>query len=90
MELTFNKDGNRYVAEFQTTSDFALHIEKPKGSIVILQKSVEGGRYDYIRNLNVPHYDKVIDVDVVGVVYPKWIKVESGVMPTMAVVTFAE
>lgn len=26
----------------------------------------------------------------VDVAYPKWIKVESSVMPTMAVVTFAE
>ena len=90
MELTFNKEGNRYVAEFQTSSDFALHIEKTDGSIGIFSKSVEGGKYDYVRSLNVSQYDKVIDVDVVGVVYPKWIKVESSVMPTMAVVTFAE
>lgn len=89
MELTFNKEGNRYVAEFQTSSDFALHIEKPEGSIGIFQKSVEAGEYDFVRSLNVSQYDKVIDVDVVGSVYPKWIKVESNVMPTMAEVIFA-
>lgn len=89
MELTFIKEDNRYVAEFKVESDFALHIEKPDGGIGISQKSVEDGKYDYVRSLNVSLYDKVIDVDVIGLIYPKWIKVESSVMPTMAKVIFA-
>lgn len=28
MELTFEKVGNQYVAEFQAPSDFNLHIER--------------------------------------------------------------
>ena len=33
MNLTFNKQGNLYVADFTAESDFALHIEKSAGYI---------------------------------------------------------
>lgn len=89
MELEFIKVGSRWVAEFTATGNFNLHIEKGEGSLGIYQSSVEGGKYDYVRQLNIAQYDKIVDVDFVGAIFPKWIKVESKSMPTMAVVTMA-
>lgn len=88
MELTFTYDSTMYVAEFQASSDFNLHIEKGEGSVVLYQTTVEGSKYDVVKTI-AEYYDKVIDIDFVGTVYPKYIKVESSVLPTMAEVTFA-
>lgn len=40
MNLTFNQVGNVFVAEFEVTGDFSIHIEKPEGSIAMGQSSV--------------------------------------------------
>ena len=88
MDLNFTKQGNLYVADFTATSDFNIHIEKEEGYIHILQSTVEGGEYDYIKGLNISHLDPVIDMDFTAAVYPKYIRVKSRVMPTKAVVTF--
>jgi hypothetical protein len=89
MELNFKKSDNVYVAEFQADGDFALHVEKGKGSLVVYQRSVERGEYDVVRGLDVNVNDTCVDVDIVGAVFPKWIKVESNIMPTRAEVVFA-
>ena len=91
MELKFEKVKNLYVAEFEATGDFNLHIERVSdGRFIVHQKSVAGGEYDIVDT--VAHMDldhkAVIDLDFTALVYPKWIKVVSEVEVTMGVVTF--
>lgn len=88
MNLTFTQEADFWVSEFTAAADFNLHIEKGEGSIYIYQRTTSEGEYDYVRAMGSSTYDKVVDIDFVGVVYPKWIKVVSYAEPTMAVVTF--
>lgn len=88
MELNFTKVGNSYVAEFTAASDFNLHIEKTEGYIHIMQSTIEGGEYDYVKGLSIGHLEPVIDLDFTALVYPKHIRIKSAVIPTKAVVTF--
>lgn len=90
MDLTFNKDGGSFVAEFVATADFNLHIEKSSGDFRIMQKTVENGLYDYIDGLYIPAGNPVIDYDFVASIYPKYIKIVSESEPTMAIVTFVQ
>lgn len=47
MELSFQKQGNLWVAEFEVTGDFNLHLERiSKGSIAVSQRSTVSGGYD--------------------------------------------
>lgn len=89
MDLTFNKDGGSFVAEFVTTADFNLHIEKSGGDFRIMQKTPRTGKYDSIDGLYIPAGNPVIDYDFVASIYPKYIKIVSEVEPTLAVVTSA-
>lgn len=89
MDLNFNKEGNGFVAEFEATGDFNLHVEKSKsGRLDIYQRTTQNGEYTSIENLKYQYDKKVIDYDFVGYIYPKNIKIISRFEPTMAVVTF--
>lgn len=91
MELNFVKEGTKYVATFNATSNFNLHIEKEhNGFLFVSQRTSSQGEYDSINGADFSKVDKVIDFDFSGIVYPKSIKIESEIEPTMAVVTFAE
>lgn len=90
MELTFTKVGDKYVAQFAVTSDFNIHIEKSGGRIVLFQSSIENGEYDYVSGATIADTDGVFDSDFTALIYPKYIKMVADVMPTKAVVTFAE
>ena len=89
MELTFEKQDNFYVSEFQITSDANLHIEKSTGKLQLFQRTIGAGDYAEIKNFDTSDYDsdKIIDIDLQALVYPKWIKVKSAVKPTVAIVT---
>lgn len=88
MTLEFIQVGNKFVAEFKTEADFNLHVEKENGELSVWQTTVEGGKYDVVKTA--APLDKVVDIDFVGVIYPKYIKVTCASLPTMAVVTFNE
>ena len=90
MELTFNKEGDKYVAEFEATSDFNIHIEKSGGRIVLFQSSISNGKYDYVSGATIAETDGVFDSDFTALIYPKYIKAVAAVEPTLAVVSFAE
>lgn len=90
MELTFTKDGDKYVTSFTVTSDFNIHIEKSGGRIVLFQSSIENGEYDYVSGATIADTDGVFDSDFTALIYPKYIKMVADVMPTKAIVTFAE
>ena len=83
MELTFEKVGNQYVAEFQAPSDFNLHIEREEIGVLEVHQR---GRYDFAWGTGV-NGRKVVDYDFGALVYPKWIKVVSGSEVVKAFVT---
>lgn len=89
MELNFTKVGNEWVAEFEATNHFNLHLErKGTGSLIVLQRGSGSGEYAaaFVRGV---YGRPVIDYDFGALVYPKWIKVVSGSEVLKAEVTFA-
>ena len=90
MELTFTKDGNKWVTSFAVTSDFNIHIEKNGGRVTFYQSAVDGARGDAIDGLVMTEGDGVLDRNVVDVICPMYITIKSDVLPTMAIVTVAE
>ena len=90
MELNFEKQGTKWVAEFKVTSDFNLHIEREeKGFLFVQQRTTDVGEYDSVNGANFSPTDSVIDVTLFDLVYPKWIKVVSEAEVTMGIVTMA-
>lgn len=85
MELKFNKNGDAWVAEFEATDKFNLHMEGLLlGSFSILQRTA-GGKYTHVRGIpTYPRFDKVFDYDFDALVYPKFIKIVSETEPTYA------
>ena len=77
MELTFLKDGNKWVAEVEVNADFNLHIEKGAGSLSVAQTSVPGGKYDNVPSLRMSPEDSALDKDVTALIYPKTIHIEA-------------
>lgn len=91
MELTFTKTDGKWVAEFEATADFNLHIERDEiKDLRLYQKGALNGNYEYVREQGYNAIRKTFDSDFSALVYPKWIKIVSEVQPTMAVVTFAQ
>lgn len=89
--LTFNQVGDKYVAEFEATTDFNLHIERNEsGFLFVNQRITSSGAYDSIKGASFNYGDAVVDMDFTGAIYPKYIQVVSKVMPTLAVVTYPQ
>lgn len=90
MEIKFEKIDNVYVSEITITSNCNIHIEREElGMFTIESRGSKQGKYVPMEE---GHYgDKyIIDVDMLGNIYPKYIKVTSISMPTYAEVNFAE
>lgn len=51
MELTFVQEDGKYVAEFDATGDFNLHVEKPYGPMRISQRTA-GTKWDRVKEAN--------------------------------------
>ena len=92
MELQFQKvNENEWVAEFQATADFNLHLERvSSGSITVAQRGTESGEYDTAWAKGVYEGQRVIDYDFGALVYPKWIKVTSSSEVVSCSVNFSE
>lgn len=91
MEINFNKENNLYVAEFEATNDFNIHIERENhGMLAFYQRSVANGEYAEITDFKQLVRDKIFDSDFTAVIYPKYIKVVSGVEVISAEVTIKE
>lgn len=89
-EITFTKIGNEYVAEMQVSGDFNLHIERADISkFRVLQRTSSEGKFAIVKNLGIVG-DPVVDMDFSGVVYPKTIRIESGLQPSVAIITLAK
>lgn len=90
MELTFTKNekAGTYVAEFEATADFNLHIERTKGGRIFFYQRTAGTGYAHVDNVPWQDGKDSIDLDFTALIYPKFIKVVSEVEPSLAVVTF--
>jgi hypothetical protein len=88
MDLNFELQGSYFIAEFEVTSDFNLHIEKdPIGQFIVYQRTA-GGAYDLVADFGKNKGDDpIIDYDFQALVYPKWIKIKSSVKPIIATIT---
>lgn len=89
MEITFELIDGLYTAEFEVKSNCNIHVEREgKGHFFILQRGTKTGKYAVVSEED---YNKTtIDVDMLGNIYPKYIKITSASMPTYAEVNFAE
>lgn len=93
MELVFKESSQvlsgkpAYEVEFEASSDFSIHIERPEGGrFLVYQKSVANGKYSLVDGVGYQDYKDVFDIDFAGSVYPKWIKIVSEVEPTYAAI----
>lgn len=87
--ITFNKVGNEYVAEIEVNGNFNLHIERADISkFRVLQRTAASGKFAMVKDADVAG-DPVIDMDFSGEIYPKTIRIESGLQPSVAVITEA-
>lgn len=88
MNLTFNKIDNNYVAEFTITNDANIHLEKTSAGPIKIYQRTSGNEYDLVNDLKNAH-GKVDDIDLVGAVYPKNIRIVSTVEILLGIVTQA-
>lgn len=87
MEIQFTNIDNLWVAEFEVTKDFNLHLERDtEGRLDIYQRTA-GGDYEYIYDIGYLNKRTVYDNDFQALVYPKWIKIKSAVKPLVATIT---
>lgn len=88
--LIFKKESKGYVSEFKVNGPFNIHLEKSKpGKIYFKQRGSDQGEYDIIKAADYSSRDLIIDDDYSSPVglYPKYIKIESEVKPSVAVVS---
>lgn len=91
MTLNFTKNEHgTWIAEFEVTADFNLHIEREKGGDILLYQKTSGEGYDIVDGFGVQRHQGVIDIDFAALIYPKWIKIVSESEPKVGVVTFAQ
>lgn len=92
MILTFTQSSDQsfggvpaYEAEFEVTSNFALHIERTRGdAALILKQRTGGGKYALVDDFNyAKSKGEVLDYEA-SVAIPKYIKIVSEVEPTLA------
>lgn len=80
MELTFNKVGNTYIAEYQATTHFNLHIEG--GGKVQIQYKTSGNTYDNLKSFNTSTVDYDIAVNIA-----KDYRIICSNLPTITIIT---
>lgn len=90
MNLNFIKSEDGWIAEFEVSADFNLHIEGVKiRDINVYQSSVNGSRYSIIGNATkgLSSLSEVYDMDFSAIVYPKFIKVVCATEPLVGIMT---
>lgn len=88
MELQFTQtEKGFYVAEFEATADFNLHVEHKAIGQVLMYQSTGTGDYALIEGVKQLEGKTVFDYDFTALVYPKRIKIVSMSEPTYAIIT---
>lgn len=76
MELNFTKHGNKWVATSEIVDNFALHIEKGNGELLVKQSHVSGGIPDATK-ITMGKTDTVLDTVVQVAISPVYITIEA-------------
>ena len=86
--LTFVKVGEEYVAAFEISANFALHLEREEvGSLSLGISSIPDSEFALVDNIpERARYQTVFDYTFSGDVFPKYVKVASVTYPNIAVV----
>lgn len=85
MELTFDKATG--ICEFEVTADFNLHLERESAGTLHIYQRTAGREYTFVDDQGYLSAKEVIDYDFQSLVYPKFIKIKSSVLPTVAIIT---
>lgn len=86
MELVFNQAEKMWVAEFEASADFNLHIERSSGGNILLYQRTQGGGWDIVDDFSAVRWQGVIDYDCTALIYPKYLKIVSESRPDYAAV----
>ena len=86
MDITFNKVGELWEAEFEVTADFAIHLERDKVGVFRIYQRTAGSKYALVDEVDKVYTRNVgtVDYECPSLIYPKFIKVVSGTEPTLA------
>lgn len=86
MDITFNKVGELWEAEFEVTADFAIHLERDKVGVFRIYQRTAGSKYALVDEVDKVYTRNVgtVDYECPSLIYPKFIKVVSGIEPTLA------
>ena len=86
MDITFNKVGELWEAEFEATADFAIHLERDKVGVFRIYQRTAGSKYALVDEVDKVYTRNVgtVDYECPSLIYPKFIKVVSGTEPTLA------
>lgn len=88
MEINFTKQNGVWVAEFEVTNHFNIHMERmDDGLIRMMQRGLDKGKYVDFFVTSGDNQLKNYDYDFSALVYPKYIKVVSGIEVAKAFVT---
>ena len=84
-------EGKEWVAEFTATGNFNLHLERDNnGSLIVKQRGTENGEYATAFSRGMYEGKRVFDYDFGALVYPKWIRIESGSKVVSGTITLSE
>lgn len=90
--IQFVKVGDEYVATFEATADFALHIERNEpGALSMGITSVPDSQYALVENFpERARHQTIFEHSFIGAIYPLAVQIKSATEPVLASVTFAE
>lgn len=85
MNLVFTETDGLWVAKFTATAPFNLHVERKKAGSLKVDQKTAGSEYAFSEDLST---QKVHDLDITGVIFPKEIRITSTSEVDLAIITF--
>lgn len=89
MNVSFQKQGDVWVAEATITDVCALHVERVRdANFTIRQSSVQSGKYAPIMETVGKTCSATVDTELVANIYPKYLRFESASEVVSAVINY--
>jgi hypothetical protein len=83
LSFTHNPVSGLYEAEFQIEKAAVLHVERAvAGRLKLGVRTTGAGKYALVDEFEGQDYKSTIDAELMGEIYPKWVKVSSESEPT--------
>ena len=89
MEIQFTKIDNLWVAEFEVTGNFNIHIERDTDGRLDIYQKTAGSKFELVYDTGYLNRRTVYDEDFPVIVAPKMIRVVCSENPSVAIVTQA-